>query len=250
MTYKAVAVTRGCGTRVAGGIYAEVGLAPPGMGRPLEDFLVDPPTKLNREMLTALGVTAVGVSLHKDAHGTWHVLDWVGSESYPNVADFLEEVRRFGLSRRLPKTLEFAKLTLGSRIVLIHARAHLNNHDELYPETAASWPCPTKDENNPAYVRHPDPRGLCCAGLWWRDVDGLEIEAGLTGTMGTRRQPSFSYTAMLYRPEVKRQYTPGIFASFPLSRIAVIGDPSDPASAEDALGKASKSGLPTEMETN
>src|SRR4030095_13665604 len=56
----ALAVRRGCGTRQAGGIYSECGLSR--NGRPLEDFLFDPPTPLALDALQAMGITPAGGS--------------------------------------------------------------------------------------------------------------------------------------------------------------------------------------------
>lgn len=118
----AIAVPRGCGpARDEGGIYAEVGLSP--VGLPLSFFLVDPPIPVS---CAALGLTPVGVTLI-EREGVTHVLDWVGSTHYPNVADFVEETLLFGLSRRLPQTLDFARLGPLSRIILVHGRAHIDN---------------------------------------------------------------------------------------------------------------------------
>ena len=76
-------------------------------------FLLDFP----EDGKTALGLSPIGVQL-VERDGVWHILDWIGSEHYPNVADFLEEVRRFGLSRRLAKTVDFSKLTERSKILV------------------------------------------------------------------------------------------------------------------------------------
>jgi hypothetical protein len=95
---------RGCGTRVKGGIYAECKLSPFGM--PIEHFLIDPPNPIPDD----LGLTPVGVKLF-ERDGVFHILDWVGSAHYKNVADFIEETRNFGASRRLSKSTDFSKLT-------------------------------------------------------------------------------------------------------------------------------------------
>lgn len=99
---KAIPVPRGCGERKQTAVYCEVGMGPG--GRPLEDFLICPPQKINP---AELGVRPIGVRLVQH-QAVWHTLDWMGSEHYPNVADMVEEVRRFGLSRRLPRTLDFS----------------------------------------------------------------------------------------------------------------------------------------------
>ena len=82
MTTGAIAVRRGCGTRKKGGIYFETGLG--SYGKPLEHFIIDPPILVNDWSLSPLGVQLV------ERDGVTHIVDWVGSEHYPNVADYLE----------------------------------------------------------------------------------------------------------------------------------------------------------------
>jgi integrase len=59
-------------------------------GVPLEDFLLDPPAPLTLEAQRRLGITPIGVKLLADPNDprTYHVVDWVGTKHYPNVADF------------------------------------------------------------------------------------------------------------------------------------------------------------------
>jgi hypothetical protein len=131
-------------------------------GRPVEDFLFCPPTRLEELAKWTGELAHLGVKLVQ-VGSVWHIFDWVGSQHYPNVADFVEEVRRFGLSRRLPKTLDFSKLTAESRIFLVHDRAWVQPFDAY----AANWQgglqggllpykmCP-KPEENPEHdlLRH------------------------------------------------------------------------------------------------
>src|SRR5262245_36141654 len=111
---------RGCGKRKAGGAYLTVDTSP--NGSPIEHFLVDEPQPIN---IAELGITPRGVHLI-ERDGVCHAFDWVGQDSYPNVADFIEEARRLGVSRRceLP---DYSKLTAESRLILIHARAWIEN---------------------------------------------------------------------------------------------------------------------------
>jgi hypothetical protein len=231
----AAAVERGCGRRKQGAIYFECGLGP--VGRPVDDFLIDPPERLGE-----FDVTPVGVQLIERA-GTYHVIDWVGSESYPNVADFVEEVRRFGLSRRAAKVLPFQLISPASRIILVHERAWIDNWSE-YRE-------PVDARGDRAHIC---PKGiLChmtaqvgpCAGLWWEDVVEA-IPSSMIPGGAIRQMPSFEYNC---RPRpmklvdlsgvavpLEEKYEPAFFASFPISRIAVVKAP-DGGHAE-ALAKA------------
>ena len=65
--------------------------------------------------------------------GITHVLDVVGREHYPTVASFIDEARRLGVSRRAPRTIDFARISPASRLLLAHAHADIAN--------AAEFPC-------------------------------------------------------------------------------------------------------------
>lgn len=210
---------RGCGTRVKGGIYAECPLS--SYGLPLEEFIVDPPIPVDAK---ELGVTQVGVKLI-DRKGTWHIMDWVGSTHYPNVADYVEEVRRFGLSRRLSTSLDFKKLTSQSRILLLHSHAYIYNFDE-YAETEPSLeelancsPYPSCPKNLPEHIR-PNMSTMCIR-LWYQDVTG---GTKIKGRQVTRKMPSFEYQALEAPEDIKPDYRVAIFASFPITNLAVIKD--------------------------
>ena len=199
----AIAAPRGCGaTRAKGGIYFECGLDP--NGTPIEEFLIDCPSLVP----PGLGITPRGVSLI-EIGGVSHVVDWVGSEYYGNVADFVEEAQRLGLSRRLPSTLDFSRLTPASRILLIHARARVENASLYGP-----FPCPK--------TLH-EPGSDACIGAWWEDVDGGTAVPGSSNPRAvTRTMPSFVYRARRRPDGLTPRYVPGFFASFPASRLAVV----------------------------
>ena len=243
MTLGALPIHRGCGQRKRGGIYAECGLSP--VGRPLEDFLVDPPLVIEPK---AFGVSPIGVTLFADPEsGVTHILDWVGEESYPCVTDFLEEVRRFGLSRRLPRTLPFERMTAQSRIILLHRKASVTDPTPYL----ADWrrPCPQRLPTH-AVPTTPAPH---CASLWWEDApDGdvlptIDSPADADPRMVRRSMPSFSYLTRLTPAGVQPQYQPAIFARFPLARLVVIADPEG-STHHAALDCAQQSTLPVEVE--
>lgn len=223
-----MAVERGCGVRVKGGLYLECPLSPYGM--PLEEFLVDPPVPID---VQSVGVTPIGVKL-VERKGVWHVMDWVGSSFYNNVADYVEEVRRFGLSRRVAQTLDFKKLTSQSRILLLHARAYIHNFDEYAKyepdveelEGLVPYPrCPKK------LAEHTRPNmDTMCARLWYQDVEGGEEDKKGTDENAarirvvTKKMPSFEYHGLVKPASVKPDYKVAVFASFPITNIAVVRD--------------------------
>lgn len=249
MTIGALPVQRGCGYRCKGGIYAECGLS--ASGRPLEEFLIDPPTPLPLETQQALGVRPIGVTLVPDPHdpGTSHLFDWIGTRFYPNVMDFLEEVRRFGLSRRLPRSLNLGKLNRRSRHVAIHANGWIDDA-RLYfaARRSGEWVCPKyrPDHLDP---RHPP---AMCAGLWCEDVVGGEAVAEVPHEphhprQVWRRLPSFSYAALCPPPGMQPAYTPAIVAAFPLTRLVVVRDERDAhRPALERAQQAQRGGIPVE----
>jgi hypothetical protein len=146
---------RGCGYRQPGGAYFAVPLGPG--GRPVEEFLIDPPVVIDDP--GRLGLASVGVTLI-ERDGVTHVLDIVGREHYPTVASFVEEARRMGISRRAPRTIEFERLTPASRLLLVHAHADIGN--------AAEFPC---ERRCPCHVAEHLSAGFAdmCARLWWEE---------------------------------------------------------------------------------
>ncbi len=245
---EAQAVERGCGKRKQGGVYIECGLSP--VGEPLEHFIMDPPVRLPAGM----PISPIGVSVVQRA-GAFHVVDWVGAEFYPNVADFLEEVRRFGLSRRVPKNFDFATLSGVTRIILVHPRAWVENVADYRLRAlseglrigAPVWTCPKNDAGHLALAEDP---GRMCAGAWWQDVTDWEsreerVPFGADGPYPrgvVRAMPSFRYFAHA-RPEgFEPQHAPAFFASFPISRVVVVK--ADDGSHEETFRRMQAAGVP------
>lgn len=151
---------RECGHRKEGGTYAVCPSSP--FGKPVEHFVLCKPIPVDPEEynLANVGVKLVDVDEEclacKVAPGekpkykkkgiqcpvcagtqketVTHVFDIVGREFYPNVADFIEEVRRMGLSRRLELETSgnYARLSKRSRLFLLHARAVIGKPYEIY----------------------------------------------------------------------------------------------------------------------
>jgi hypothetical protein len=128
----------------------------------------------------------------------------------------VEEVRRYGMSRRLPSTLDFSRLTDASTHMLIHPKARMivAEHDQAkFGEVT----CPRG--------RHED---HVCAGLWWHDLggDAPERPAGdvrqlRPGEKVTRRLAATQYEGWV-RPDAEVTYEPGFFLRLPISRLAII----------------------------
>jgi len=199
---------RGCGRRVVGGVYAEVKQGEGGM--PIEAFLVDPPAMVNAQ---DFGLTDKGVRLI-EIENVWHVFDIVGEKHYPYVADFVEEGRRMGFSRRLPENLDFAKFDPEqSRLVLLHRKAMIMNVEEagfLHLEHL----CPKGIEEHRAGRLEE-----MCAGLWWHDLAAKDLDPE-----GLRKLKSGAKYAAAVCPKgsAKPERALAIFMSLPITDLAVI----------------------------
>lgn len=239
---------RGCGTRKAGGIYLVCSLSRDGL--PIEDFLKDPPLPVSE----GLGLTAIGQTFlptEYDEKGAIvrpsAVLDWVGEQFYPNVADFIEEVRRMGLSRRMSSSFDFSQIGPQTRIMMVHRKAIIKDPEPYHRERknkitilSEQRPyCPKWAGRLPVSLQtartHTSPsyRDMC-AGLWWEDlVDVDERDA----VIGIRKMPSFSYFGYTTPKDAKPEYEPGIFMVLPALRIEVVRDPEN-GLHEKAMEKA------------
>lgn len=225
-------IERGCGWRVKGGIYLCTSTGPD--GSPIENFLIDPPNIISPSMF---GLSPIGMKLVR--HGdVYHILDWVGSQHYPNVADFVEEARRFGTSRRAPSTLDFSKLTKESRHLYVHSRAGILNYGEFRAailqtiggERSKTIPCPKCRAEHSIDVLKEQ-----CLGLCWHDVE--KGTAQHEARRVVRTVPAFSYGAWSRPAGFEPAYAPAIFMSLPLTSIQVVKGGNDGA-AKELAGKA------------
>jgi hypothetical protein len=215
-------IERGCGFRQPGGAYIETGLSSDGV--PLTHFLCDPPLPIPDDLrLASVGVTTI------ERDGVTHVVDVVGGEHYPNVADFFEEVRSFGLSRRISKSFPFDKLTGESMIILAHSKAIVRNFADF-----KTWECPNENPDHAPEVN----TDTVCAGIWWEDIKG---GTPTEGREIVRKMPSFSYSARSTPTDVVPDYECGFFLALPIGRLVVVnGDGSD-----DVKKRIDMSRLPT-----
>lgn len=225
---------RGCGKRVPAGIYAETRLSTG--GQPIETFIVDPPKRID---IQSWGLTARGAKL-VEVGGIWHIFDIVGREHYPHVADMVEETRRKGASRRLAGNLDFSRLTLESRLVLIHARAVIENFDE-YPRPPRVT-CPR--------FEHLTRLEETCAGLWWHDIPERDLAADESGLYQRSIPGDVTYHAIPRMEGIVPQYHHGIFMRLPVTNLTVIAgrNRQEESEAEKSYQAADQSSLPVYME--
>ena len=228
---------RGCGSRVVGGVYAEVKTGDEGI--PIEAFLVDPPSPVDAQ---ALGLTDKGVRLVQ-LGDTWHVFDIVGEKHYPYVADFVEEGRRMGVSRRLPSNLDFSKIDPEkSRLVLLHRRAIISNVEEA-GFLNLSHICPKGIEGHEAGVL-----SEMCAGLWWHDLSSKHLD---TSPMRELKNGARYKAWLRLKGSEKPEHDLGIFMTLPISNLTIIrGRNAEENARVEKIYEtvASKSKLPVTME--
>jgi hypothetical protein len=207
-------VQRGCGTREEGGVYLESGLSEDGV--PIEAFLADPPVPY--EVDSTLGQSLV------ERDGTYHIIDWVGQDGYEYAADIVEEVRQYGLSRRVSKHFEFSKLTPESRIILVHARAVASD-----PESAASFEWESFEQDRAktrcaCYLRTNSERHLTgpfdpCTRFWYFDA---EATSGAGTPAGAFRENAATTYSLPVPTDPDFEMESGIIGSFPLTRLVTI----------------------------
>ncbi len=197
--------SRGCGERQEGGLYACTSTSI--FGRPVEEFVIDPAREFRGEAFRA-------PILYQDQDGVNHMLIWIGAEFYPFVPDFVEEVRKMGVSRRIPRGFPVEKLVPGeSRMILIHSRS-IPDFDYTVPLTEM---CLKTD------VEH-----LCTFDLWplssLESKDRHEVVDVKMGRIAEVTTPSASYCVDKYCMEApeERPYLSGAFAAFHFTHLEFV----------------------------
>lgn len=220
-TTRAKGGARGCGGgRTAGHIYMECGFPP---DFPLEQFITDLPIPVDTEKL---GFAAQGVTL-LERNGVFHVVDIIGASHYPSPADFIEEARSMGISRKIPRTAETEKLSRESTLILIHPKAHVKNAPALAPY-AQAFTCPCGHQHQ-ATER--------CAGWYWHLAEADHIG-------DTRKIPSGRYSVSpLQAGHPEAELGAAFFMQVPISNLTVIQDKSGGVN-QKSLDIARRAALP------
>lgn len=223
---------RMCGaSRVIGGCYWELGTEEAGQVFNVDRYIVDPPMEINPERF---GLTAIGVKVI-EVDGVVHIMDWVGELHYPNVADFIEEARALGFSRRVPRnSVPFERLTAESRLLLVHRKAIIIPGENGFSGWNGTPMCPMAVREGRFH-----PNLETCSRFWYADVLDVGVRSG---GMGMRRLPCGAE----YRFSGARadsQHSPGIFASVPLGRIAVVADQNGGRRHEPAVARISRTNV-------
>jgi hypothetical protein len=211
-----------CGSgRKAGELYLESGQVIG--GSEIQHFLVDLPERIDPDVW---GISAIGITTFQDDLNVTHVLDWVGESHYPEVADFIEEAKRMGVSRKVSSTAPITNLTRESRLYLMHPRAAVTNADQLTPADLPDFSCPCGKGHRSAQG---------CLGLAWHASANLGAD---------QRQLSGGQS---YRVRTPLPGTPefglAIFMIVPITALTVIAHPDAQVQASREA-RAGQSGLP------
>jgi hypothetical protein len=243
---KADPVERGCGDREPGGVYAECGLS--SYGYPLEDFLIDPPLPIpdgldlvNKPQLWQRLSTTGEPILDAQDHPIFDLLIWVGAEHYEYCPDFIEEVRRYGASRRLNPNLDLSLLSAASRMILAHPKVinttwqeqrppqgcgkHIQEHtlsdtDAILDVDEIEWD--EEERHGEDALSH---RGPCLFKVWElisaEAAETMITREGEEHPLCLRRIGSTTYS---YHPtgEAEDGLVPGFFAALPITGFALI----------------------------
>lgn len=183
-------MNRGCGRRKPGGVYICTKLSPHGV--PLEEFIIDPPEAYEGEKLRTPIVFG--------RNETNHLLSWVGKEFYPYPSDFIEEVRQFGASKRVPVEFPIQKLSAWSLMFFVHPLAIIQDYQTLPPPPR----CPKRMKSHLANKAY-------CLGHSYR-VAPANHE-------GRRKIGDTIYDVKPRSTDFTLEFLPGIFLRLPITDI-------------------------------
>lgn len=252
---------RGCGSRVAGGVYLECKVG--GFGPPIEDFILDPVRPID---VKALGIPSLGQVVEKGEGGRSVIYDRVGVKHYPDAADLVEEVLTLGVSRRVSKTsFPFENLGPGSMLALIHDRGAFADAADYGLLTGFLCPKKKHEAKAPyclgslyAMIRKAKDDKAFSDGRVDPEVWRAKLFASYFAFAGTdlsefvsinpvvRTRPSLEYAAFGYLT-TERPLTPAVVAAVPVTNVAVVNDPEDQDSVKRAVETAQRSGVPVEV---
>lgn len=206
---------RNCGTRKNNGLYVCVNSSP--FGLPVEHFLLDPVVSSELKSFR----TPIIVE-RKDGGGIADIIVYIGKEAYPFIPDFIEEADVLGISRRIPRTFPFERLTPHkSRMFLLHERAIPLFKYKIQAE------CPRK-------LKHAKKITDSCVFDTWalsaledfgmkhkvRLVDSWTAEIMMVAKRYTVHLPTSPQVNLEQKKKYK--YHPGIFAAFFLGHLEYV----------------------------
>lgn len=112
-------MSRACGTRKQGGIYFTIKTSPYGE-LTWDDFVIDPVWPIPEEYRVSYqGITIVERdALDDDGQPIYDFYDHVGKQYY-TLETFYNELHEMGMSRRIPRNMQFDKISDYSRYILV-----------------------------------------------------------------------------------------------------------------------------------
>lgn len=238
-------IKRGCGKRVAGGIYIVTELSHNGV--PLDAFLFDDPVIPMDDEGNVHYPGAVGLHLMQDTEdpSVSHIWDWIGTNYYPTFPDFWEEVHRFGLSRRMSVNANFDGLVANkSQIIGFHALGILQGSEKFYHKLNEEFVLGTRYETCPHNVEHDKDHPFCVRYLWQLvdmqkgDEDRLHSVPmpRSDGSMGTYKAVS----TPSWTKRFKTEWVPAAMFHLPIHRFEIVADPIE-GKHEQAIEAVEKS---------
>lgn len=231
---------RGCGSRTEGSPYLCCGKAENEL--PIEHFIVDPPHLWHRDFQRGYYI-APRNSKKKD--GINDIIIFVGRQFYPSPWSFIEEVRNFGASRKIPRNFPFDKLTARkSRMVFVHSKVVPDDFEfQLFRDVPLNQCAFVRSDDwditVPGY--HPTIGTVCTFGhrdlsYILHDKKDVTVPGEEYGYSFQVNMPSFSWEGLQPMTESKDnilKWKPAIFLALPLTHIEYCGK-SDRESSEAA----------------
>ena len=163
----------------------------------------------------------------------------VGKEDYPFIPDFVEETRRFGVSKKIKRDFDPSKLTRNeSQLVLIH-----NRGIPLFKYLLEFYVC-HKPYNFDVKKIH---EGQCIWDLWELSTSKSfkkkhEVEINEKSSIATIKTPSVKYQCKIpigVASWSKQKYVPALFLRFPSIRFEYVSKKGRrPKKIEERLKKA------------
>jgi hypothetical protein len=221
----AIVSPRGGGVRKRGGVYMESGKNFGGL--PVELLLLDPPREQTPSAWLKPHRSPI-LFQDPDGRDTWHMCIWVGKEYYPRVWDFIEEARYVGVSRRVPSTFDFSKLSNKSRMFFVHPEAV----GDFATSELQKLPCVCPPQ---VHIRYIGEGERCIStGNWLPEADQImEMLAGenvmgkgkSAGKLYRKLECGAKYQVFPLPEDVDQpKRRPGVFMQSTISGVAIVQD--------------------------
>ena len=219
-------IIRGCGKRVAGGIYLATDLSPYGI--PLNAFLFDPPwVPLDNDGVPhypgSVGLHLVENPWQENVVDVW---DWIGEEHYEYFPDFWEETKRYGVSRRISSGANFDLLSRKSQLIGFHRKGIYSALNKVfYKRLIKEWETGTEMDLCP---QNKEEEHFCVSYLWQLVENAEENKPRLhTRFMPDIVKVQFSYIAAsipTWADNYMTSWIPAAMFHLPIHRIEIVED--------------------------